>query len=85
MPSKRASAIKAAKAREAMADRMEAIERNQALIMAMLEQLTSADDEADPEAVVADDATGDSSEGEDAGKEETASKPAPKKKTTAKK
>lgn len=90
MASKRANAIKAAKASEAIADRMEAIERNQALIMEALNIVVPSDDEAEVEAVVADDApseVSDSPEGEAVVKEDTGSKPAPAKKkaTSAKK
>ena len=86
MASKRANAIKAQKAREAMADRMEAIEESQKLIMEKLDMLLSDEvEEVDAKAKAAS-KEADDPEGKDASKEadDAEAKEASKKASTKK-
>lgn len=86
MASKRATAKKAQKAREVMADRMEAIEESQKLIMEKLDMLLSDEvEEVDAKAKAAS-KEADDPEGKDASKEadDAEAKDASKKASTKK-
>ncbi|PSN79614.1 hypothetical protein C8B47_10780 [filamentous cyanobacterium CCP4] len=72
MASKRANAIKAQKAREAMADRMEAIEESQKLIMEKLDMLLG--DEVAVEDAKASSKEADNPEGKEASKKASTKK-----------